>query len=226
MDKKKKEAMRREKETTFLREQLRFEQARNRFVPYIFLEVPNPEDGITDELGFPRYMKESELSPAAQEKLAEVTDFDRQVVLGSSELGALRFPDQHEGLRPKHFTARGKAAFRNYYAGYFQLFYGNYQDELLSCKNVGFLRVWSAVRTGGTGTSEWREYYQDAYYAVIIGSSASIRVGSTQLPQAPGYHIRYKEGKTLISPVQRPLLPPVLSITTERWKTFRDISEF
>lgn len=224
MNKARREAIQRTKEEAFICEQIGFHKARSRLLPHIFVEVPSPDGGIADELRYPRYLLESELSDEALQMHAN-TIAGREEIFGRSEPGALRFPQRHQGLPPKPFTARGQVAFRNPFAGSFQLFYGSYQDGdgILTCENVGLFLVWNAMTLGYDLPPE---YYFDAYYAIIIGNAATIRVGATQLPQAPGYHIWIKEGESKVSRINRPLDSSVLSIETDRWKKFQDISEF
>ncbi len=215
------------KEEAFLRHQMALAKWRATNLPHVFVEVENVENGITSELGYPRYLKESELSSEAIQQLdnldIKVPGSGLERVVGSDKSGALIYPERHKNLTPKRFTAKGQVAFRNFLAGWFQLFHGSYQDEFLSCENAGLLKIWGAMNSMGPDHESitWQKCYRDAYYAIIIGESASIYIEATELPQAPGYHIMSKDGKMLISPVTLPpLQESVLSVTESRqWST-------
>lgn len=73
---------------------------------------------------------------------------------------------------------------------------------------------------------EWMDRYKDVSYAIITGSLASISVENIKLPTAPGYHLIKKNGKMLVSRINRSLNHSILYPTMDRWKTFRDAAEF
>jgi hypothetical protein len=231
MNKARREALNQQKETAFVLEQTQYAKLQSSFLPHIFKEVPNPQDGIAGELEYPRYVRECEISIEhlqALDKLEQrLSGSGRSSVLGAGEPGALKFPERHGQLPPKLFTARGQVAIMSPFNGHFFLSNGSYQDELFTCENAVLLYVWSALaRTDSIYPKEWMDHYKDVSYAIIIGSSASTSVENIKLPPAPGYHLMKKNGKTLVSRIHRPLDQSILYPTMDRWETFHDVSEW